>query len=397
MALLAVGAWAAAAGSAGASTSVPTIHMTVGGSGGVPAPAGPSSARFAAPASRNPQSRQQIHRESAAAVTVPGTLYNATAGQNGVNYEFTILGSNFVTGGGATTIPVEVIPVTVTFTGTGDVYDPLSVNSSCGESQTALSGTLNSPEFVRRNWYAGHTFLGHTQYTDSDMRASTWYWTNPHGASPDWHMYLSASNPRDASTSVNYPEVETGTCYALGEIDMSYWDSAVQATINNLGPSVIPPNTFPLFLVKNVVLTNPDGHGGTSCCVLGYHSSFTTSSGDTQTYGFADYITDSEFGAEGDVAALSHEIAEWVNDPFVNNPTPAWGHLGQVSGCQSNLEVGDPLTGTVFGVPPVTPNGGPTYHMQELAFFGWFYDDNVGVNGWYSNRGTFTSGASLCS
>ena len=31
---------------------------------------------------------------------------------------------------------------------------------------------------------------------------------------------------------------------------------------------------------------------------------------------------------------------------IATNPTPKWGHIGQVSGCQSNLEVGDPLSGT---------------------------------------------------
>jgi hypothetical protein len=49
-------------------------------------------------------------------------------------------------------------------------------------------------------------------------------------------------------------------------------------------------------------------------------------------------LTDTYFAA--------HEINEWVNDPFGNNPTPTWGKIGQVTGCQNNLEVGDPLTGT---------------------------------------------------
>ena len=71
--------------------------------------------------------------------------------------------------------------------------------------------------------------------------------------------------------------------------------------------------------------------------------------------------------------------------------SPAWGHIGQQPNCQDNLEVGDPLSGTVFTVQPPTP-AGQVYHLQELAFLGWFYDSNLGVNGWYSDRGTFTSG-----
>jgi hypothetical protein len=33
----------------------------------------------------------------------------------------------------------------------------------------------------------------------------------------------------------------------------------------------------------------------------------------------------------------------------------AWGKVGQVTGCQNNLEVGDPLTG--YNYPDVTLNG----------------------------------------
>ena len=90
---------------------------------------------------------------------------------------------------------------------------------------------------------------------------------------------------------------------------------------------------------------------------------------------------------------MSHEVAEWMNDPFGNNPTPAWGHTGQVAGCQNNLEVGDPLSGTL--APPIyNPANKFTYHMQELAFFSWFYGaPSVGVNGWFSNNDTFTTDA----
>jgi hypothetical protein len=44
--------------------------------------------------------------------------------------------------------------------------------------------------------------------------------------------------------------------------------------------------------------------------------------------------------------------------------------LGQVLGCQSNLEVGDPLSGT--DAPPIVMPNHFTYHLQELAFFSWF-------------------------
>jgi hypothetical protein len=87
-------------------------------------------------------------------------------------------------------------------------------------------------------------------------------------------------------------------------------------------------------------------------------------------------------------------VGEWQNDPNTVNPTPAWGHIGQVSGCQSNFEVGDPLSGTTF----TDTVGGFTYHPQELAFFSWFYHQtpSLGVNGWYSDQGTFRTFAAAC-
>ena len=150
------------------------------------------------------------------------------------------------------------------------------------------------------------------------------------------------------------------------------------------------PSAFPVFLLHNVV----EYIGTTSqCCVLGYHNAYSTSGG-VQTYGLSMYDNSGAFSGSSDISALSHEVGEWQNDPFTNNPTPAWGHIGQVSGCQSNLEVGDPLSGTTF---PVT-TGGFTYHPQELAFFSWFYHQktSLGVNGWYSDQGTFKTYAAAC-
>ena len=81
-----------------------------------------------------------------------------------------------------------------------------------------------------------------------------------------------------------------------------------------------------------------------------------------------------------------------MNDPFRHNPVPKWGHIGQQPGCQGNLEVGDPLSGTL--APPIVMPNGFTYHMQELAFLSWFYGaPSIGVNGWFSANGTFLQDA----
>jgi hypothetical protein len=255
-----------------------------------------------------------------------------------------------------------------------------------------VTGMLTGPLLTTHRWSAGGQYVGTDQYIGAQMREEFWAYANHHGVSPNYHVRFSGSEPAVISATFNGgTELNPGTCNQLEEFPLSTWDSFVQSEIPNLASLGVNSTTFPFFLFKNVVFTS----GG--CCVLGYHSAF-NSGGNSQTYGNGDYITDGEFGSITDQAVNAHEMGEWANDPFVNNGTPSWGHIGQVSGCQGNLEVGDPLTGTDFAVNMGTRvGGGPIYHQQELAFFGWFYDDNIGVNGWYSSRGTFTSGSALCS
>ena len=126
--------------------------------------------------------------------------------------------------------------------------------------------------------------------------------------------------------------------------------------------------------------------------MLGYHSSTASN----QTYAVATYNDPGIFQAAGirDVHALSHELGEWMDDPFGNNIVPAWGHVGQVGGCQDNLEVGDPVTGSAF---TVTLNGF-TYHPEDLVFFSWFARETPSraVNGQYTFLNAFSGPQAVC-
>lgn len=54
--------------------------------------------------------------------------------------------------------------------------------------------------------------------------------------------------------------------------------------------------------------------------------------------------------------------------------------------------MGDPLSGT-SALRMHTPNDF-TYHLQEQAFFSWFFGGpSIGINGWYSKKGTFLTDA----
>jgi hypothetical protein len=97
---------------------------------------------------------------------------------------------------------------------------------------------------------------------------------------------------------------------------------------------------------------------------------------------------DPTFGRDADI--LSHEVAEWLADPF-GSIVPAWtSPLAPEYGCSNVLEVGDPLVGVNF-----EKDG---YHLQDEAFLSWFAHDepSIGINGQYTYLGTFDSPSTLC-
>ena len=368
-------------------SAVPVIHVRLSTPATRPVAPSARNARYAVLPLRHAPGKPLI-----SGTTIPFWSGATVAGQDGNTYNFNLVGQNVTAGSSTTTISAQVIPVIVTDASSGDVYDPTTANSGCGEPVSPVTGMLTGPLLKTKAWYAGTTFVGDDQYIGAQIREEFWAYTNRLGVSPAYHVRLAGSEPAVVTaTFTGGSEVNPGTCNQLEEFPLSAWDSSLQSNIfPQLASFGVSSTTFPIFVFKNVVFTS----GG--CCILGYHSAF-DSGGNTQTYGVGDYITDGEFGGTTDLSALSHEVGEWANDPFGDNLTPAWGHIGQQPNCQNNLEVGDPLSGTVFALQPPTPQGGPTYHLQELAFFGWFYDDNIGVNGSFSTRGTFTSGATLCS
>ena len=146
---------------------------------------------------------------------------------------FAIVGGNVTTGTGDTTISAEVIPKIFTFTATGDVYDPTVQNSSCGETQTALSGMLNGPELKSRRWYVGRTVRRQRRvHGRADARGVLVL------HQPEWCLSElepgpsgNGTNGFDVSVASSVgTEVDTGTCNVMGEIDYNSWDSFLQGT-----------------------------------------------------------------------------------------------------------------------------------------------------------------------
>jgi hypothetical protein len=331
---------------------------------------------------------------------------------NGGTYTGTILGrSPLNRGKTTTTIPTQVIPLVITINDgtTTVVYDATAPDSCVPGNLSTVQVVNGSPVFNNVPWTMNGVAIGNTQYIDAFQRAQ--FWSLVQGT--PYHLILNQSVPTSESLAfgpgagTNYPATEFGgTCGNVGVVNTNNLDTLLQGLITGPLASIVNAGTFPIFLTKNVVSSQTGITIFSGCCVLGYHSGLFVG-GNLQIYGIFSIDSTGVFPA-GYVTTLSHEVAEAVNDPTGNNPTPVWGNIGQTSppafSCQGNLEVGDPLS-PGFSTPsnPFSKVGsnGLTYDVQELTYYSWFFGATpLGVGAGpvpsYSNNGTFHHTAVVC-
>ena len=295
---------------------------------------------------------------------------------------------------------------TNTTTGFATTFDPATApDAGCTAGQTAMSLVENSPIFQRRDWTLNGVDVGVTQYIDAFQRSNFWQYVSNTGNA--WHTWLTYTVGEPLTLPVSYSaptptaEVRVGVSSSCtnatgpgstnsaeyqGIVDFNVLETAMMAWIT---AHQITPDQFPIFILYNVMYSqNGLPYLG------GYHFSETpypqalTSPG--QTFAMANFRTNGT--GPFDVSILSHEIAEWLNDPGGANPVPAWGNIGEVTGCKQALEVGDPLTQT--DLPPIMGANGFAYHLQELAYFSWFFrTPSIAAGGLYSDNGTLVTDA----
>jgi hypothetical protein len=330
-----------------------------------------------------------ILKQASTGTTIPLWNYTLVA-SDGLTYSGQMVGrSPFANGHRSTTVTTYVIPVILTMPD-GTVFDPTAADS-CLSNLTVDNVTMNSPIFKNADYIMNGVDVGVTQYVDGFERGNFWADVSLTGNS--YHTLLGGSLV--SAIKVTVPSgmglTNFGFCGSYGEIDINWWDNLAQNTLlPSLASSGVGPKNFPIFLFDSIVeYLNGDPN---QCCVLGYHGSFTPNNV-LQTYSIVGFDTSQTFYS--DISVMSHEVGEWMDDPLGTNPTPSYGNIGQISGCQNNLEVGDALSGTYF--PPVTLNNF-TYNPQELTYFSWFYGQmpSLGSGGAYSNNDTFTAPAAPC-
>src|SRR5262249_25653839 len=151
--------------------------------------------------------------------------------------------------------------------------------------------------------------------------------------------------PADLGSTTPTFDPNVHPCAPSAQVDIFFFDNWLDTVvIPALASKGVDPNSLPIFLAGNI-----NWSIGSVPVAAGYHSYSSLSL--IQTYAVSQFGTDN-YWTWNDSTVLSHELAEWADDPNTSNPAPAWGDTGQVTGaCQNNLEVGDPLTG--FFMPPV--------------------------------------------
>jgi hypothetical protein len=328
---------------------------------------------------------------------------------DGVAYGYNMVGAdpNHCSGSAcSTTIQADITPVIVnidglTFDGTtvvgATLASPQFATNDYGTTPaaTAAGSFPSAPALVRG---AGGTLsqgdAGQLiQLEDATMRAQF----NKTGAGSNYHVILHP-NVLPAVT-INVPRNQ-GTLIVSGrgvvgaDIDIGWWSSQIK----NLETKADPTH-LPIYLTNQVFLY--EFNDPTQCCVIGDHGTNPVGNGGAsgnsngnapvQTFAWASYIQPGFYSrANGgtdwalqDIHALSHEISEWADDPFVSNLVQPWlTPTAPQYGCTGVLETGDPVFGIGFAMGTNTyfqnanPDGSVSYdgyfHPEDEAFLPWF-------------------------
>jgi hypothetical protein len=270
-----------------------------------------------------------------------------------------------------------------------DPTKPLFVNPTNNDSLSAFDSVLASPIFQGHNYNLGGAALGTMQWGQAVEEAS--FWKYPGVNFKSWSISMAAFPFYTQTLSVpfgSWQALTTPHSYAIDSnvLDPFFFKLGTEFT-----------GQVPLILTYNI-LEYP--HGSPSkCCTTGYHKAYTVGGV------FSFYIWGAYLDApavNSDVFYISHEIAEFVHDPFVNNPVNPWPVSFSFSlpwappykftKCQSNLEVGDPVEdrlGTPSEVQFVITNSTMTYHLQNVVTASWQMQASpaFSVNGWYTLKG----------
>ena len=284
-------------------------------------------------------------------------------------------------GGGTTSIGAPVVPVNIDLRNADGSPRFIGGKRLYMDATRYVEPVLDSPVFSN----AFYSSSGRpTQFTDAIQRAEFF-----HKADGDWHTMLRprVGTPRTMVLirgTYRFALNADGSCCAYVLIDEGTFINALfPATATDTSTVIgaaenagdIHTRDISTFLFPNAYLYI---HNDPSkCCIIGFHTYDLEPGGADNGWRERRYVVNySSWVSPGlfshsfeDIVALSHEMAETFNDPFVNNATPWW--LAPNGNCQNNLETGDVIEGLPDAQFPMVLNG-RTWHPQNEALLQWF-------------------------
>jgi hypothetical protein len=282
----------------------------------------------------------------------------------GLAYSYTMVGSDPTKTCSTTTIPVYIVPLKLIYSD-GTVFDPTA--TMINDTISAVTAVEKSPVFTPTDFSAAPVDLGFTQLVDAFQRANFWK-----DLSPDCGYHVLLSPTVLATQTFNVPKsggkTEPGPLapYLRATLAQNYIDKNITGPVFAANPQ-IGPGAFTIFLTYNVFPGN----------AYGYHAVYGNSVTTGLTYAYVSYLQPYTQLIDADISTLTHEVAEWMDDPYTNNHTPC-----------GILEVGDPLNSAIWQVE----SNNRTWNPQDLAMVGYFYQTPTpSVNGWLTFRNTYTT------
>ena len=298
---------------------------------------------------------------------------------------YTIAG-NRPENGGTTTFDAPIVPVSLDlldYDGSVRIVNGQKLHYSV---RPFVNAVVNSPIFRNSDYTSSDV---PTQFTDAVQRAEFY-----NVMQQDWHTLLRPSVKREQMLAIPRGKYffalnDDGSCCAFVLADINTFSnllfpSSANDMISPIGAAEhaeeITTKSLSTFLFPNTYLYL-DGNPN-HCCVLGFHT-YDFEPGDaTNNFGEKRYVLNySSWISPGlfapgfeDITALSHEMTESLNDPFVGSDgahgiTPWWSSIN--GNCQNDFEVGDVIEGLPDATVPITTSG-RTYHPQNEALLQWF-------------------------
>jgi hypothetical protein len=285
-------------------------------------------------------------------------------------YPYTMIGTNPLLGNATTRVPVRIAPIKLNFS------DGVSLDGT-----DYVDEVVKSPVFKLADFRSGHT-----QYGDAMQRASFWKYVGT--TSPNYHVLL--NKPEILPTTTIDVPAGAGHSFQTPNGPAGEVSTGFLVTLLPRLNDFYEPGSLLILLVKDV-----QGQD-----FLGFHFSYVPP-GRTAPLTFIwtgeftpGVITDVE---RSDSYVLSHEVTEWINDPFVNNVVPDWRDPASNTCFNNLLETGDPVE---FLPDPSfeKTTSGRLYHLTDAAGISWFAHDvpSWELGGAYSYEGLLTTPNTLC-